>query len=228
MKLGWTFSQAMFDTATIEHLADDYARELKALIEHCSQPEHRGVTPSDFPLAGLNQQQLDQLPLALAEVEDLYPLSPMQQGMLFHTLYEQGAGDYINQLRVDVDGLEPERFRQAWQAAIDNHDILRSGFLWQGELPAPIQVVHKRIRLDFVEHDWRANEAVPAALDGLAEEERLRGFDLLAAPLLRLTLVRTGEQRYHLIYTNHHILICLLYTSPSPRDRQKSRMPSSA
>ncbi|MFJ2338947.1 amino acid adenylation domain-containing protein [Pseudomonas protegens] len=207
LKLGWTFSQAMFDTATIEHLADDYARELKALIEHCSQPEHRGVTPSDFPLAGLNQQQLDQLPLALAEVEDLYPLSPMQQGMLFHTLYEQGAGDYINQLRVDVDGLEPERFRQAWQAAIDNHDILRSGFLWQGELPAPIQVVHKRIRLDFVEHDWRANEAVPAALDGLAEEERLRGFDLLAAPLLRLTLVRTGEQRYHLIYTNHHILM---------------------
>nr|BFD43331.1 non-ribosomal peptide synthetase [Pseudomonas sp. FFPRI_1] len=207
LKLGWTFSQAMFDTATIQHLADDYARELKALIEHCSQPEHRGATPSDFPLAGLNQQQLDQLPLALAEVEDLYPLSPMQQGMLFHTLYEQGAGDYINQLRVDVDGLDPERFRQAWQAAIDSHDILRSGFLWQGELPAPIQVVHKRIRLDFVEHDWRANEAVPSALDGLAEEERLRGFDLLAAPLLRLTLVRTGEQRYHLIYTNHHILM---------------------
>ncbi|SDA35417.1 non-ribosomal peptide synthetase, partial [Pseudomonas sp. NFPP12] len=207
LKLGWTFSQAMFDTATIEHLADDYARELKALIEHCSQPEHRGATPSDFPLACLSQQQLDRLPLALAQVEDLYPLSPMQQGMLFHTLYEQGAGDYINQLRVDVDGLVPERFRQAWQAAIDSHDILRSGFLWQGELPAPIQVVHKRIRLDFVEHDWRANEAVPAALDGLAEEERLRGFDLLAAPLLRLTLVRTGEQRYHLIYTNHHILM---------------------
>ncbi|UCZ84387.1 amino acid adenylation domain-containing protein [Pseudomonas sp. L5B5] len=207
LKLGWTFSQAMFDTATIQHLADEYAKELKALIEHCSQPEHRGATPSDFPLAGLSQQQLDQLPLALAEVEDLYPLSPMQQGMLFHTLYEQGAGDYINQLRVDVDGLDPERFRQAWQAAIDSHDILRSGFLWQGELPAPIQVVHKRIRLDFVEHDWRANEAVPSALDGLAEEERLRGFDLLAAPLLRLTLVRTGEQRYHLIYTNHHILM---------------------
>ncbi|WMN15882.1 amino acid adenylation domain-containing protein [Pseudomonas piscis] len=207
LKLGWTFSQAMFDSTTIQRLADDYADELKALVEHCSQPEHRGVTPSDFPLAGLNQQQLDQLPLALAEVEDLYPLSPMQQGMLFHTLYEQGAGDYINQLRLDVDGLEPERFRQAWQAAIDSHDILRSSFLWQGELPAPIQVVSKRAHLDFVEHDWRATEFAPAALDGLAEEERLRGFDLLAAPLLRLTLVRTGEKRHHLIYTNHHILM---------------------
>ncbi|WP_445495232.1 amino acid adenylation domain-containing protein, partial [Pseudomonas sp. 8(2025)] len=207
LSLGWNFSRAMFDTATIEHLADDYARELKALIEHCSQPEHRGATPSDFPLAGLSQQQLDRLPLALAQVEDLYPLSPMQQGMLFHTLYQEEGGDYINQLRVDVDGLDPERFRQAWQATIERHDILRSGFLWQGELPAPIQVVYKQVSLECVEHDWRSTQQAPQALDTLAATERQRGFDLAAAPLLRLTLVRTGEQRYHLIYTNHHILM---------------------
>ncbi|MBP5090921.1 hypothetical protein HUS91_36710, partial [Pseudomonas chlororaphis] len=70
LKLGWTFSTQMFDAATIQRLADDYAEELKALIEHCSQPEHRGLTPSDFPLAGLSQQQLDCLPLSLAQVED--------------------------------------------------------------------------------------------------------------------------------------------------------------
>ncbi|KAF0865635.1 non-ribosomal peptide synthase/polyketide synthase [Pseudomonas sp. LD120] len=207
LELDWTFSQAMFEPATIQRLADDYARELKALIEHCSQPEHRGATPSDFPLAGLNQQQLDRLPLALAEVEDLYPLSPMQQGMLFHTLYEQQGGDYINQLRVDVDGLDPERFVQAWQATVDRHDILRTSFLWQGELSTPIQVVHKQVALECVEHDWRGQPQVSEALDTLAEAERQRGFDLQAAPLLRLTLVRTAEQRYHLVYTNHHILM---------------------
>ncbi|PWY53264.1 non-ribosomal peptide synthetase [Pseudomonas sp. RW409] len=207
LKLGWTFSTQMFDAATIQRLADDYAEELKALIEHCSQPQHRGVTPSDFPLARLSQQQLDRLPVPLPQVEDLYPLSPMQQGMLFHTLYEQQGGDYINQLRVDVEGLDPERFRQAWQAAIDRHDILRTGFLWQGELPAPIQVVHKRMALDFVEHDWRAVASAAQDLDALAGQERQRGFDLAAAPLLRLTLVRLDDQRYHLIYTNHHILM---------------------
>uniref|UniRef100_UPI0011CE582B condensation domain-containing protein n=1 Tax=Pseudomonas chlororaphis TaxID=587753 RepID=UPI0011CE582B len=207
LKLGWNFSQTMFERSTIQRLADDYAEELKALIEHCSQPQHRGVTPSDFPLAGLSQQQLDRLPLSLAQVEDLYPLSPMQQGMLFHTLYEQQGGDYINQLRVDVDGLDPERFQQAWQEAIDRHDILRSGFLWQGELSAPIQVVHKRIALDCVVHDWRAVASAAEDLDALAEQERQRGFDLAAAPLLRLTLVRIDDQRYHLIYTNHHILM---------------------
>ncbi|AZC38807.1 non-ribosomal peptide synthetase [Pseudomonas chlororaphis] len=207
LSLGWSFSQAMFEPATIQRLADDYAEELKALIEHCSQPEHRGVTPSDFPLARLNQQQLDRLPVPLAQIEDLYPLSPMQQGMLFHTLYEQQGGDYINQLRVDVDGLDPERFRQAWQATVERHDILRSGFLWQGELPAPIQVVHKRMALDFVEHDWRGQPRQQEALDTLADAERQRGFELSTAPLLRLALVRTGENRHHLIYTNHHILM---------------------
>jgi len=207
LSLSWSFSQAMFAPATIQRLADDYAQELKALIEHCAEPAHRGATPSDFPLAGLSQQQLDRLPLSLAEVEDLYPLSPMQQGMLFHTLYEQAGGDYINQLRVDVDGLDPERFQQAWQATLDRHDILRTGFLWQGELPAPIQVVYKQVRLDFTEHDWRGRPHPQEALHALATAERLRGFDLAAAPLLRLTLVRIDEQRYHLIYTNHHILM---------------------
>uniref|UniRef100_UPI002361F814 non-ribosomal peptide synthetase n=1 Tax=Pseudomonas sp. SBT1-2 TaxID=3027852 RepID=UPI002361F814 len=207
LSLGWSFSQAMFEPATIQRLADDYAEELKALIEHCSQPQHRGVTPSDFPLARLNQQQLDRLPVPLTQVEDLYPLSPMQQGMLFHTLYEQQGGDYINQLRVDVDGLDPERFRQAWQATVERHDILRSGFLWQGELPAPIQVVYKQVGLECAEHDWRGQAQLQEALDTLAATERQRGFDLATAPLLRLTLVRTTEQRYHLIYTNHHILM---------------------
>src|SRR3546814_7384437 len=106
----------MFDESTIQALSLDYAQELQALIEHCCQTRHQGFTPSDFPLAGLSQTQLDALPLAARQIEDIYPLSPMQQGMLFHTLYEQQAGNYINQLRVDVEGLDVERFRQAWQA----------------------------------------------------------------------------------------------------------------
>ncbi|WP_207256569.1 non-ribosomal peptide synthetase, partial [Pseudomonas sp. FW305-76] len=207
LSLSWTFSTQMFDAATIQRLADDYAEELKALVAHCCEPGQGGATPSDFPLAGLDQQQLDRLPVALAQVEDLYPLSPMQQGMLFHTLYEQAAGDYINQLRVDVDGLDPRRFQQAWQAAIDRHDILRTGFIWQGEVSTPLQVVHKHIALECSEHDWRGQPQPQEALDALAAAERQRGFELDAVPLLRLTLVRIDEQRHHLIYTNHHILM---------------------
>ncbi|MBG6503788.1 non-ribosomal peptide synthase/polyketide synthase [Pseudomonas aeruginosa] len=205
LSLHWSFSREMFAEATVQRLVDDYARELHALIEHCCQEGNVGATPSDFPLATLRQEQLDRLPLA--RIEDIYPLSPMQHGMLFHSLYEQASGDYLNQLRVDVHGLDPARFRAAWQAALDSHDILRAGFLWQGDLEQPLQVIHKHLELPFAEQDGRGREALAEALDELAASERRRGFELEQAPLLRLVLVRMDEERYHLVYTHHHILL---------------------
>ncbi|MBB2885147.1 MULTISPECIES: non-ribosomal peptide synthase/polyketide synthase [Pseudomonas] len=207
LSIGWTFSGQMFDPSTIERLAQAYARELGLLIEHCCEARHQGLTPSDFSLAGLTQRQLDALPVTPRQVEDIYPLSPMQQGMLFHTLYEQQAGDYINQLCVDVEGLNVERFREAWQAAMDAHDVLRSSFVWDGEFKRPLQVIHKQLAVPFTFHDWRDHSDVALALSELAAAQRQQGFDLAAAPLLNLTVVRLDTARFHLIYTSHHILM---------------------
>ncbi|WP_330207838.1 non-ribosomal peptide synthase/polyketide synthase [Pseudomonas sp. AM14(2022)] len=207
LRVGWTFSSERFDGAVIEALAEDYAAELAALIGHCLTPGVEGLTPSDFPLAGLTQAQLDQFPLAPRQVADVYPLSAMQQGMLFHSLYEQATGDYINQVRLDVEGLDPQRFQQAWQAAVDNHDILRSSFVWQGELARPVQVVHKQLDMPFRVLDWRDRDDCHSDLNALAAAEQAQGFDLSQGPLLRMVVVRLDEQRCHLIYTNHHILM---------------------
>ncbi|MFT0475969.1 amino acid adenylation domain-containing protein [Pseudomonas antarctica] len=207
LKLNWSFSQAMFAEATVQQLADDYALELKTVIEHCCAAANQGVTPSDFPLARLSQAQLDALPLSVSQVEDLYPLSPMQQGMLFQSLYGEGSGDYINQMRIDVDGLDVPRFRQAWQAAVDRHAILRSGFLWQTDVEQPLQVVYKQRHMPLQALDWQGRVECAAALDSLAESARAQGFVLEQAPLLSLSVIRTGASSYHLIYTNHHILM---------------------
>ncbi len=207
LDLSWTFSREMFNPATIQRLADEYLQELTALIAHCCDSANRGVTPSDFPLAALTQAQLDALVPQAQSVADIYPLSPMQQGMLFHTLLEQGAGDYINQMRLDVDGVDPQRFRAAWQAVIDAHDILRTGFFWQGDLQQPVQVVQRQLDVPFRVLDWSARADLDAALQALAAQERAQGLDLRAAPLMRLVLVRTAADRHHLIYTNHHILM---------------------
>ncbi|MGV2836937.1 condensation domain-containing protein, partial [Pseudomonas shirazensis] len=82
LALSWSFSSEVFDDATVQRLADDYQATLLALIEHCCQVANGGVTPSDFPLAALEQSQLDVLPVAPRAIADLYPLAPMQQGML--------------------------------------------------------------------------------------------------------------------------------------------------
>ncbi|KAE9648695.1 amino acid adenylation domain-containing protein [Pseudomonas sp. PB106] len=207
LSVGWTFSSQMFDTATIKTLADAYATELSALLEHCCQHDSHGVTPSDFPLAQLTQLQLDSLALAPQQIEDIYPLSPMQQGMLFHTLYEQQAGDYINQMCVDVQGLDIERFRDAWQAALDTHDVLRSSFVWDGEFQRPVQVIHKHLPVPFTVLDWSCRDDVTHAVVALAEAEQQQGFELGAAPLLRLVVVKTAANACRLIYTSHHILM---------------------
>jgi amino acid adenylation domain-containing protein/non-ribosomal peptide synthase protein (TIGR01720 family) len=197
LSLSWGFSREMFDTATIQGLADDYAQELTALIDHCCAVEVPQATPSDFPLARISQTQLDALPVAT--LEDLYPLSPMQQGMLFHTLYEPHVGAYISQLRLDIQGLDPQRFAHAWQTALQRHDILRSSFHWQG-LDTAHQAIVRQVALPL--------EVLEATdTDTLADAERAQGFELGRAPLFRLKLVHTDADVWHLIYTSHHILM---------------------
>ncbi|MCB2250910.1 non-ribosomal peptide synthase/polyketide synthase [Pseudomonas chlororaphis] len=202
LALQWGFSCEMFADATVQRLADAYVAELKALIAHCCAAPAGQATPSDFPLARLDQAQLDALVPDSGAIEDLYPLSPMQQGMLFHTLYEPQAEAYINQLRLDIQGdLDLQAFGRAWQAALNRHAILRSSFHWLG-LAVAHQVVHRQVDLQLQVIDDR-----DADLDGLARAERERGFELGTAPLLRLHLVRRGDAAWHLIYTSHHILM---------------------
>ncbi|WP_259740968.1 non-ribosomal peptide synthase/polyketide synthase, partial [Pseudomonas poae] len=201
LALQWGFSRDMFHAATIQRLADDYATELKALIEHCCATPAGQVTPSDFPLAGVTQQQLDALPVAGPTIADLYPLSPMQQGMLFHTLYEPQGQAYINQLSLDIEGLDLLTFGRAWQAVLDRHDILRSSFHWQG-LDSAHQVIQRQVDLQL-----QVIEDADADFDALAAAERERGFELSSAPLFRLMLVRGVGTAWHLIFTSHHILM---------------------
>ncbi|WP_455917252.1 non-ribosomal peptide synthase/polyketide synthase [Pseudomonas cerasi] len=201
LSLQWGFSREMFNAATIQRLADDYATELKALIEHCCATPAGQVTPSDFPLARITQQQLDALPVAGPDIADLYPLSPMQQGMLFHTLYAPQGQAYINQLRLDIEGLDLLIFGRAWQAALDRHDILRSSFHWLG-LDSAHQVIRRQVDVQL-----QVIEDVNADLDALADAERSRGFELNAAPLFRLMLVRSTGSAWHFIFTSHHILM---------------------
>ncbi|MDU9390191.1 non-ribosomal peptide synthetase [Pseudomonas sp. zfem002] len=205
LALGWTFSAEVFDKATVQRLADDYARELTQLIGHCLEAGVGGMTPSDFPLAGLSQAQLDRFPVAAADIADVYPLSPMQQGMLFHSLSAREAGNYINQMRIDVQGLDVARFQAAWQAASDRHDMLRASF--HSDFEQPLQVIHKQLDAHCIELDARGQRDLPAFLDEWAQADRQRGFDLERAPLLRIALLRVADDRHHLVYTSHHILM---------------------
>ncbi|WP_071323165.1 non-ribosomal peptide synthetase [Janthinobacterium sp. 1_2014MBL_MicDiv] len=204
LKLTLSFSAARHDADALAALMDDYRQELVALVAHCCSGAH-GVTPSDFPLARLDQAGLDALALPVARLADLYPLSPMQAGMLFHSVYAPQDGAYLNQLRVDIDGLDAARFAAAWQAVIARHDILRTAFLPQAA--PPLQWVSRDAGPALQELDWRGHDDIQADLDALAQRDLAQGFVLEQAPLQRLHLVRTSASRHHFIWTNHHLLL---------------------
>jgi amino acid adenylation domain-containing protein/non-ribosomal peptide synthase protein (TIGR01720 family) len=207
--LRWTFSAERFDAQTINDLADAYLGELQSLIEHCLRDDAGGLTPSDFPLAQLNQTQLDALPVPAAVIEDVYPLTPMQEGMLLHTLLEPGTGLYYMQDRYRINSeLDPQRFAQAWQAVIARHEALRASFCWNvGE--EMLQVIHKPGSTPIEYLDWSdmAEAGQEPKLQTLLKTEREAGFDLLNQAPFHLRLIRVGAARYWFMMSNHHILI---------------------
>jgi amino acid adenylation domain-containing protein/thioester reductase-like protein len=145
----------------------------------------------------------------MKNVEDLYPLSPTQQGMLVHALRSPGEAVYVEQyvclLRGDLDA---GRFRAAWQRVVDRHPILRTAFLWEG-LDEPLQVVRQTVEIPWTEEDWSGlpEEERAARLAALAAADLARGFDPVRAPLLRLTLLRLDDHLHRLIWTFHHLIL---------------------
>ncbi|MGH9361757.1 MAG: condensation domain-containing protein, partial [Thermoanaerobaculia bacterium] len=147
--------------------------------------------------------------MALENIEGLYRLSPVQQGMLFHTLAAPESGVYFEQFSLGYgDGFDPDAFTSAWQRVVDRHPMLRTSFLWE-DLEEPVQVVHRQVELPVDRQDWRG-------LSPGEQQERLRaflaadrrsGFDLTRPPLLRLGLIRTGEQEHRVVWGYHHLLL---------------------
>ncbi|TWC63658.1 non-ribosomal peptide synthetase, partial [Herbaspirillum sp. SJZ099] len=200
------YCSALHQQPEIAAFLQQYLQNLRALLAHCA--EVRGLaTPSDFPLARLQQSQLDTLmhSLPAERVADLYPLSPMQAGLLFHAMLAPQGGAYLNQLQVRLHRLEVARFRQAWQTVLERHDILRSGFLVHSDQPLQWVAQHAMLAID--EYDWRQRPDLDSALQALAATEHARGVDLQHPPLMRLSLVRVTDQVHHLIWTRHHLLL---------------------
>ncbi len=143
------------------------------------------------------------------DVESIYLLTPMQQGMLFRTLDAPGTGIYVEQASYRLAGeVDLEALKAAWDEAVRRHPVLRTGFFWEGR-EEPLQVVFRRAPIDILSEDWRAMPAAEQAaeLGRRLAEDRAQGFDLSRPPLLRLLLFRLDDRRYQLVWSHHHIIL---------------------
>jgi hypothetical protein len=171
--------------------------------------ETRERALSNFPLANLEADELNELLAKQPDVEDIYRLSPMQEAMLFHNLYAPDSEVYFHQISVKLEGkLDLRAFERAWQQIVSHHPILRTSFVWEG-VRQPVQVVHRENRLQLEQVDWRAlnEDEQEKQLSAFLEQERARGFDLAEAPLMRISLLRLGEDAYQFVWSQHHLLL---------------------
>jgi amino acid adenylation domain-containing protein/non-ribosomal peptide synthase protein (TIGR01720 family) len=218
LQVSWVYSRNIHDRETVDRFARAFIETLRLLIRHCCAANSCGFTPTDFPQAKLNQRDLDKLAQLISvrsptagkdSVSDIYELSPMQQGLLFHSLFDLESPAYFEQLSCEIEGeVNVELLRDVWKDAIERHATLRTGFFWH-DLAHPVQVVFRSIESPWEMYDWRSQEPAQRkqGFSDFLARDRARGFDLGQAPLFRCTLIRESETSYRFCWSHHHILL---------------------
>lgn len=207
--MAWTFSESPHERATVDRLATAYMGALRAIIAQSESGEASGYTLSDFPLAALDQAKLDRLVAAYPQLEDVYPPSPIQQGLLYHTLSAPDFGIYTEQLSCELIGdLDLLAFNQAWQQVVDRHSILRTSFLWS-DFDEPLQIVHRVVPIKLAIRDWQGLSAAEQEerLEAFLAADREAGFDPSTPPLIRLSVFKTGASSHRCLWSHHHLLL---------------------
>jgi amino acid adenylation domain-containing protein/non-ribosomal peptide synthase protein (TIGR01720 family) len=193
----------------ISEIAGLWHAALDALAAHASGPGAGGRTPSDLPLVSVSQREIEDWERRYPAMSDVWPLTPLQSGLLFHTMLTASTFDaYQTQLALHLSGrVDPARMRVAGQALLDRHANLRTAFL--ADRPGdPVQIVVDDVMLPWREVDLTATTgaARDEALNRLLADELHERFDPAVPPMVRLTLVRLGPDRFDLVLTSHHLL----------------------
>ena len=174
------------------------------------RPEAGGRGPDAFPLVALSQAEIDRLERQYPQIEDILPLSPLQEGLLFHALYDAQAPDvYTVQLVLALQGpLDGATLQAAVQALIGRHASLRAAFQHEN-LSRPVQVIVPKVVPPWRNIDLSLLHAADREqrLAGILAEDRAERFDLASPPLIRSTLIRLSTDEHRLVLTHHHVLM---------------------
>ncbi|MEU7765336.1 amino acid adenylation domain-containing protein [Nocardia sp. NPDC049190] len=210
LEVTWSYASRLLDEADVAELAALWAQALDGFTEHAQQAGAGGHSPSDFDLVTLSQDQIDTWAREFPTLVDVWPLSPLQYGLLFHALYDSDTADrYTVQSLLTLGGtVEPARLRRAAQALVARHENLRVAFVETADGPRQLVLADAEIHWHDVDltgiddDDERERELQRV----IAVDARTR-FELDRPPLLRCTLIRTAPDTYRFLLTNHHLVL---------------------
>jgi len=206
----WTWSPEALSEQDVTELTEHWTAALRALTTYARTPGAGGLTPSDLTIVSLDQDEIDIVEAACPDgVEDIWPLSPLQEGLLFHASYDQGGLDFYTvqdsfDLRREMDA---GRLRAACARLLARSPNLRAGF-WSDGLTRPVQLISSGTDMPLEEIDLSGLAAADRRerLEQIMTADRARRFDPRRPPLCRLTLIRLAPGCYRMIVT-HHVLV---------------------
>ncbi|MFD5798214.1 amino acid adenylation domain-containing protein [Streptomyces diastatochromogenes] len=203
----FTFATGVLPAAEVRDLADTWCAALRGLHTLVTTGA-TGLTPSDVAPVHVGQAELDTWQRRFGRVSDVWPLTPLQDGLLFHTMLADTASEaYLTQFVFRLSGpVDAVRLRAAGQALLDRHPNLRAAFL-SSATGESVQIVVDDVPLPWRHVDLTGTPEAEARLEEILAEERDTRFRPDSPPLLRLTLVTLGPERAELALTAHHVLL---------------------
>ncbi|MER6309470.1 amino acid adenylation domain-containing protein [Streptomyces sp. NPDC001657] len=211
----WRWAGGLFDAEEIEALADTWQRALLAFVRHAETPHAGGHTPSDLDLVAVAQADIDTLEAEFAPayggIEDILPVAPFQEGLLFHALYDASTADvYTAQFAFELTGsVDAAALRAAAHELVRRHPALRSAFRQCATDGTWTQVVVHEVPLDWRDVDLSHLDAAAQRihLDEVLAADREDRFDVGTPRLVRFGLVRLAADRHVLVLMNHHLVL---------------------
>jgi amino acid adenylation domain-containing protein/non-ribosomal peptide synthase protein (TIGR01720 family) len=204
IRLSINYSIKHYAASTIESLLTSYEQQLKDLIKQLSAEEKMHISPVDLTYKGLSVEQVFELNKDY-DIENVYPLSPLQEGMYYHWLSAPDSPVYFEQMSYQLQGdLNTDILEKSYQTLVSRHTILRT-FFTQDLGESPLQVVKNLVSSSYEFRNISDNEDY--SIEQYRKLDRSRNFDLHTGSQMRLTVLGIGDNRYEFIWSHHHILM---------------------
>jgi amino acid adenylation domain-containing protein/non-ribosomal peptide synthase protein (TIGR01720 family) len=205
-----SYNKNHFKPGTIQALMSHFQSELCHIIAFCCSKENIELTPSDFTYKGLSIESIGRLMEEYPGLEDIYTLTPMQEGMLFHALHDDTSYSYFEQVSYRLQGeLNIDLVEKSLNELFKRHDILRTAFVYQ-EVERPVQVVLRDRFIDFYYQDINkiaTREEKENFIKEFKVKDKERSFDLSKGVLMRVSILRLGKREHEFTWSFHHILM---------------------
>ncbi|WP_341274856.1 amino acid adenylation domain-containing protein [Clostridium beijerinckii] len=202
------YNSDVFNEETIDKIIKDYKNSLVEIIHHCKNKDDSEITITDITNEDITYEELSKYGNDLNNIQGIYKLTMMQQGMFYHSRLDEKSESYHESVIVGLEGeVDVNTLDKAYKKLVERYEVLRTNF--DGStFKETMQIVckHKDVAINYRDIS-KMTESKEDMINSIVISDRLRGFNLENDVLIRLILIKVNDQDYKLILSNHHIIM---------------------